>query len=116
MRTRSGSTLFSVRARRDATSLLLTSAPELPRSETSAQRSSAVPNMEHSSASWDEYQSQRQFNQDPRNFHPTPVPMSGASDKARFYLEQTVPELQELKRKQIFTEVGGMAFAVLRRS
>ena len=31
--------------------------------------------------------------------------MSGASDKARFYQEQSVPELQELKRKKIFTEV-----------
>ncbi|KAH9822847.1 HAT (Half-A-TPR) repeat-containing protein [Teratosphaeria destructans] len=29
--------------------------------------------------------------------------MSGASDKARFYLEQYVPELQEYERKQIFT-------------
>ncbi|KAI9886638.1 MAG: cytosolic factor, phosphatidylinositol/phosphatidylcholine transfer protein [Watsoniomyces obsoletus] len=30
--------------------------------------------------------------------------MSGASDKARFYLEQSVPELQELERKQIFSK------------
>ncbi|KAG8529245.1 uncharacterized protein KY384_005880 [Bacidia gigantensis] len=30
--------------------------------------------------------------------------MSGASDKARFYLEQSVPELQELERKKIFTK------------
>ncbi|KAI9680734.1 MAG: U3 snoRNP protein [Caeruleum heppii] len=30
--------------------------------------------------------------------------MAGASDKARFYLEQSVPELQELRRKKIFTE------------
>ncbi|KAI9787758.1 MAG: U3 snoRNP protein [Geoglossum umbratile] len=29
--------------------------------------------------------------------------MAGASDKARFYLEQSVPELQELERKKIFT-------------
>jgi U3 small nucleolar RNA-associated protein 6 len=29
--------------------------------------------------------------------------MSGASDKARFYLEQTVPELKEYERKKIFT-------------
>lgn len=31
--------------------------------------------------------------------------MAGASDKARFYLEQSVPELQELERKKIFTKV-----------
>ncbi|KAL9615541.1 MAG: hypothetical protein Q9167_000054 [Letrouitia subvulpina] len=30
--------------------------------------------------------------------------MAGASDKARFYLEQSVPELQELLRKQIFSK------------
>ncbi|KZF21917.1 hypothetical protein L228DRAFT_221982 [Xylona heveae TC161] len=30
--------------------------------------------------------------------------MAGASDKARFYLEQSVPELQELERKQIFSK------------
>ncbi|KAL9126529.1 MAG: hypothetical protein Q9217_004433 [Psora testacea] len=30
--------------------------------------------------------------------------MSGASDKARFYQEQSVPELQELERKKIFTK------------
>ena len=30
--------------------------------------------------------------------------MSGASDKARFYQERFVPELQELERKQIFTK------------
>ena len=29
--------------------------------------------------------------------------MAGASDKARFYLEQSVPELQELAHKKIFT-------------
>ncbi|KAK3697633.1 U3 snoRNP protein [Vermiconidia calcicola] len=29
--------------------------------------------------------------------------MAGASDKARFYLEQYVPELQEYERKEIFT-------------
>jgi U3 small nucleolar RNA-associated protein 6 len=29
--------------------------------------------------------------------------MAGASDKARFYLEQSIPELQELERKRIFT-------------
>ena len=31
--------------------------------------------------------------------------MAGASDKARFYLEQSVPELQELQHKKIFSEV-----------
>jgi U3 small nucleolar RNA-associated protein 6 len=30
---------------------------------------------------------------------------SGASDKARFYLEQSIPELQQLERKKIFTKV-----------
>ncbi|KAL8909171.1 MAG: hypothetical protein Q9207_000345 [Kuettlingeria erythrocarpa] len=37
--------------------------------------------------------------------------MAGASDKARFYLEQSVPELQELIRKKIFTkeEVASIA-------
>jgi hypothetical protein len=32
--------------------------------------------------------------------------MSGPSDKARFYLEQAVPQLQEFKEKKIFSEVG----------
>jgi hypothetical protein len=31
--------------------------------------------------------------------------MAGASDKARFYLEQSVPELREYERKGIFTTV-----------
>lgn len=31
--------------------------------------------------------------------------MAGASDKARFYLEQSIPELQELERKKVFTKV-----------
>ncbi|KAL8998469.1 MAG: hypothetical protein Q9169_002506 [Polycauliona sp. 2 TL-2023] len=37
--------------------------------------------------------------------------MAGASDKARYYLEQSVPELQELIRKKIFTkdEVSSIA-------
>ncbi|KAI6857983.1 hypothetical protein KC338_g6556 [Hortaea werneckii] len=37
--------------------------------------------------------------------------MAGASDKARFYLEQYVPELQEYERKQIFTreEISAIA-------
>lgn len=33
--------------------------------------------------------------------------MAGASDKARFYLERSVPELHELLRKKLFTEVRG---------
>jgi hypothetical protein len=32
--------------------------------------------------------------------------MAGPSDKARFYLEQSATELNELERKQIFTRVG----------
>lgn len=32
--------------------------------------------------------------------------MAGASDKARFYLEQSVPELQEFERKKVFTKVS----------
>ena len=32
--------------------------------------------------------------------------MAGASDKARFYLEQSVPELQEYLQKKIFTRVS----------
>ena len=36
--------------------------------------------------------------------------MAGASDKARFYLEQSVPELQELERKKIFTKVNLIFF------
>jgi U3 small nucleolar RNA-associated protein 6 len=35
--------------------------------------------------------------------------MSGASDKARFYLEQAVPQLQEFKEKNIFDDVSFMA-------
>ena len=31
--------------------------------------------------------------------------MAGASDKARFYLEQSIPELQEYERKNIFNKV-----------
>ncbi len=33
--------------------------------------------------------------------------MSGASDKARFYLEQAIPQLQEFEQKEIFTKVRG---------
>lgn len=36
---------------------------------------------------------------------PTPANMAGASDKARFYLEQSATELNELERKKIFTRV-----------
>ena len=31
--------------------------------------------------------------------------MAGVSDKARFYLEQSVPELVELERKNLFSKV-----------
>ena len=31
--------------------------------------------------------------------------MAGTSDKARFYLERSVPELQDLLQKKIFTKV-----------
>lgn len=31
--------------------------------------------------------------------------MAGPSDKARFYLEQSATELNELERKKIFTKV-----------
>jgi U3 small nucleolar RNA-associated protein 6 len=34
--------------------------------------------------------------------------MSGPSDKARFYLEQSATELNELERKQIFTRVRSL--------
>jgi hypothetical protein len=33
--------------------------------------------------------------------------MAGASDKARFYLEQAVPQLQEFEQKKIFSKVRG---------
>lgn len=32
-----------------------------------------------------------------------------AADKARFYMEQSLPELQELKKKKIFTEASAVA-------
>jgi hypothetical protein len=35
--------------------------------------------------------------------------MAGASDKARFYLEQAVPQLQEFEQKKIFNRVRGFA-------
>lgn len=31
--------------------------------------------------------------------------MSGASDKARFYMEQAVPQLREFEEKKIFSKV-----------
>jgi U3 small nucleolar RNA-associated protein 6 len=31
--------------------------------------------------------------------------MSGAADKARFYLEQSVPQLREFEEKKIFSKV-----------
>lgn len=34
--------------------------------------------------------------------------MAGSSDKARFYLEQSVPELHELQRKKIFSKASGL--------
>jgi hypothetical protein len=37
--------------------------------------------------------------------------MAGASDKARFYLERAVPQLQEFEQKKIFTKVRGVAVA-----
>lgn len=40
--------------------------------------------------------------------------MAGASDKARFYLERSVPELQEYERKEIFTPEEIRAIAAKR--
>lgn len=31
--------------------------------------------------------------------------MSGASDKARYHIEQTVPELREWERRELFSKV-----------
>lgn len=36
-----------------------------------------------------------------------------AADKARFYMEQSLPELQELKKKKIFTEVSAVALLLV---
>jgi len=36
--------------------------------------------------------------------------MAGPSDKARFYLEQSATELNELERKKIFTRVSSLFF------
>lgn len=38
-------------------------------------------------------------------FIPRVATMSAATDKARFYLEQSVPELKEYERKEIFSKV-----------
>lgn len=35
----------------------------------------------------------------------SPPAMSAATDKARFYLEQSVPELKEYERKKLFSKV-----------
>lgn len=35
--------------------------------------------------------------------------MSGVADKARFYLERSVPQLREWEQKEIFTQVGSYA-------
>lgn len=35
--------------------------------------------------------------------------MSAATDKARFFLEKSVPELKEYERKKIFTKVSRKA-------
>jgi len=43
----------------------------------------------------------------PRSFSSSIFNMSGASDKARFYLEQAIPQLQEFEQKKIFTKVRG---------
>lgn len=43
--------------------------------------------------------------------------MSAATDKARFYLEQSVPELKEYERKKLFSKVcagWGVAAKILR--
>lgn len=42
--------------------------------------------------------------------------MAGASDKARFYLEQSVPEMQDLIRRKIFTEVSIVALKYFDRT
>lgn len=34
------------------------------------------------------------------------IAMSAATDKSRFYLEQSVPELKEYERKKIFSKVS----------
>ena len=38
--------------------------------------------------------------------------MAGTSDKARFYLEQSVPELHELLKKKLFTKVHILSMMV----
>jgi hypothetical protein len=39
--------------------------------------------------------------------------MSAATDKARFFLEQSVPELKEYERKKLFTKVGFVPVTLL---
>jgi hypothetical protein len=50
------------------------------------------------------------FAEQPRTRNTT---MSGPSDKARFFLEQSAEELNELERKQIFSRVGSPDAAFL---
>lgn len=42
--------------------------------------------------------------------------MAGVADKARFYLERTVPQLREFEEKEIFTKVRRTPKAPVRRS
>ncbi|KAH0559760.1 hypothetical protein GP486_003723 [Trichoglossum hirsutum] len=42
--------------------------------------------------------------------------MAGASDKARFYLERSIPELQEFERKKIFSKVDEITSITKKRS
>ena len=42
-------------------------------------------------------------------YNPT---MSGPSDKARFFLEQSAEELNKLEQKQVFSRVGSLGTAV----
>jgi hypothetical protein len=37
--------------------------------------------------------------------------MSGPSDKARFFLEQSAEELNKLEQKQVFSRVGSLGTA-----
>jgi hypothetical protein len=51
---------------------------------------------------------------DYQNIAGSPHAMSGASNKARFYLEQAVPQLQEFKEKKIFGEVSWLSILAMR--
>jgi hypothetical protein len=54
----------------------------------------------------------------PRSRTLTHANMAGPSDKARFFLEQSATELNELERKKIFTRVclsGAAAYAQLKQ-